>query len=380
MLTAEGCRARRRRLWDSLTDACDLLLVSDPHHLAYLANYAPSPFTFRTVGANALLILEPERATLVGDNLVRPFLDLAHVDEIVAPVWYEGKRSARNRRDLLPATVLDHLGGKPPRRVGLEGNWLPTAISEGLRASRADVEWTEIGPTLLSLRRCKDDDEVAAIRRSIRAGEAGIAAARSELRPGLTEIEAYQIIEAAIQIDQGGRAFVYGDFVSGPESRRRLGPPTARVLKPGDLFLIDFSVVVDGYRGDIATTLVVGGEPTAEQLACFEGCRHALAVGETQLRPGVPCLEIDAAIRTALAETGQDPQSPGHLGHGIGLDHPEPPYIVAESAERLEIGDVVTLEPGQYDGSLGSLRWERNYRITPGGFELLSHHPLTLGT
>ena len=77
MLTAEGCAARRERLWGALPAPCDLLIVGDPSHLTYFAGYAPSPFVFRTVESGALLLLEPGRATLVADDMLGPFLDRA---------------------------------------------------------------------------------------------------------------------------------------------------------------------------------------------------------------------------------------------------------------------------------------------------------------
>src|SRR3954467_9468860 len=106
MLTAEGCSARRDRLWEALPASCDLLILAAPEHLVYFANFYPSPFVFRTVESGALLVLEPGRATLVADNLLEPFLDRAHVDENVAPVWYSGQRSTVHRRSLLVDSVL----------------------------------------------------------------------------------------------------------------------------------------------------------------------------------------------------------------------------------------------------------------------------------
>src|SRR3954471_21054894 len=101
MLTAEGCALRRSRLWDALPEPCDLLLLGDPAHLIYFANDAPSPFIFRSADAAAVLVLEPGRSTLVADNVAQPSCDLAHVDEVVAPAWYEGKSSTGGRRERL---------------------------------------------------------------------------------------------------------------------------------------------------------------------------------------------------------------------------------------------------------------------------------------
>src|SRR4051812_40691808 len=176
MLTAEGCAGRRKRLWGAVPAGCDALIVGDPSHLIYFAGYAPSPFVFRTVESGALLLLEPGRSTLVADNLLRPFLDRAFADEVVAPVWYDGTRSAPARRGRLVASALDRLASMPGRRVGVELSSVPSGVVEGLRAARPGIEFVDLGPVIRPLRRSKDPDELEVLRRSMRAGEAGLAA------------------------------------------------------------------------------------------------------------------------------------------------------------------------------------------------------------
>jgi len=106
---------------------------------------------------------------------------------------------------------------------------------------------------------------------------------------------------------------------------------------------------------------------------------HALEVGESMLRPGTECRSIDQAIRAAYAEHQFRSDAPGHAGHGLGLGHPEAPYIVSESDETLQAGDVITLEPSLFPAGLeGGVRIERNYLITESGFETLSRHALAL--
>src|SRR5262245_41789804 len=111
MLTGPGCVGRRARLWAALPRLCDVLILADPQSLIYFANYAPSPFVFRSSDAGAVLVLTPDRTVLVADQMVRPYLDEAHVDEVVAPVWYDARRSAPHRKDQLIASVLDVLRG-----------------------------------------------------------------------------------------------------------------------------------------------------------------------------------------------------------------------------------------------------------------------------
>ncbi len=379
MLTAEGCAARRKRLWDALPSPCDVLVVGDPAHLTYFAGYVPSPFVFRTVESGAILLLEPGRATLVADDMVKGFLEKAFVDERVAPRWYDGQHSAPYRQGLLVASTLGALAKIPGKRVGIEMAGVPSGVAEGLRASRPGLEILDMGPLIRPLRRSKNPDEIETLRRSMRAGEAAQAAALAEVRPGMTELDACLIVHRAAGASAGEPVIVYGDFASGPRCYRdKGGPPTSRSIEPGDLLLLDFSVIVSGYRGDFTNTFAVGGAPTERQREMFEACLGAIKAGESRLKPGAAGRDVDAAVRGHFATLGLDHAFTSHSGHGLGLGHPEPPYFVPESTDTLVEGDVVALEPGLYIDGVGGMRFERNYLITADGFETLSNHELRI--
>ena len=287
MLTALGSKLRRDRLWRALTSECDVLLVADPSHLIYLAAFVPSPFVFRTVESAALLILEPDRATLVADDMLGPFLDRAFADEIVAPCWYDGNHSAPHRRTQLVESTLNRLSRMSPKRIGVELSSVPAGVIEGLRSARPGLEIVDIAPIIRQLRRSKDPDEIEVLRRSMRAGEKGQAAALEQIKPGMTELDAYRIVQNSAIMELGEPAILYGDFASGPRCEiEKGGPPTSRRIEPGDLLLLDFSVVVSGYRGDFTNTFAVGQGPTARQRELFEACVGALHAGEASLKPG----------------------------------------------------------------------------------------------
>lgn len=171
---------------------------------------------------------------------------------------------------------------------------------------------------------------------------------------------------------------VYGDFAVSPGPERAGGPPTERVLLPGDMFILDFSVVLRGYRSDFTNTLVVGREPTSEQRQLFDLSVAAMAAGEKELREGAACRAVYDAVRGAFDKAGMAKHFPHHAGHGIGLSHPEAPFFVREATETLRAGDVVTLEPGLYVTGVGGLRIENNYLITETGYERLSNHAIAL--
>lgn len=379
MLTAEGTAARRERLWSALPRPCDVLVITDPSHLIYFANFAVSPFEYRANDAGAVLLLTPERSVLVVDNLLKPYAQQAQVDEFLAPIWYEGKHSAGHRRALLIETALKALEAHPGGRVGIEMAATPAGMLRGLETARPDLECLDLDPIIRPLRRAKDPDEIELLKRSLRAIDAGMAVGLHDVEPGTPEREMYLMIQRAAFGAIGQQAVVYGDFLTGPRCECRTGPPTDRVIEPGDLVLLDFSVIVHGYRGDTANTFVAGGAaPTDRQRGLYDACIEALNAGEARLGPGVPCREVDAAVRGTLERHRLDQYCPGHAGHGLGLGHPEPPYIVPESTETLAIGDVVTLEPGIFLPGVAGMRYERNYLITDDGFEVLSGHLLAL--
>jgi Xaa-Pro aminopeptidase len=180
-------------------------------------------------------------------------------------------------------------------------------------------------------------------------------------------------------VELGEPAILYGDFASGPRCEtEKGGPPTSRRIEPGDLLLLDFSVVVSGYRGDFTNTFAVGQGPTARQRELFEACLGALHAGEASLKPGASGRAVDSAVRGFFGSLKLAHAFTSHSGHGLGLGHPEPPYFVPASDDSLVIGDVVALEPGLYIQGEGGMRIERNYLITSDGFQTLSHHEIRI--
>jgi Xaa-Pro aminopeptidase len=210
----------------------------------------------------------------------------------------------------------------------------------------------------------------------MRATDAGHAWGRANIKPGMTELDVYASVARAVYESLGHWAVVYGDFTVATGSKRG-GPPTPHVLKKGETFILDYSVIVQGYRSDFTNTLVVGGAPSAEQERLFGLCVKAMEAGERELKAGAKCQTVYDAIRGVFAGAGVADHFPTHAGHGLGVMHPEAPFIVRHSTETLVAGDVVTLEPGLYLGDIG-IRIEHNYHITGTGCERLSGHVISL--
>lgn len=377
-LSMDGCDARLRKLWQALPEWVEWAVISSPDHLAYFCNFFADRFSFTSESFCGVLILERGgNRCLVTDRAAKAAASRAFTDDLRCPVWYDGSRSVIERRAHLVETAIAQLADRHCRHLAIEFSSCPAAIVSYLRTTGDEPNLYNLEPIVRELRRTKMSDEVAVLRQSARAAEAGHQAALREIAPGMTELEAFAVIQQAVVAQAGRLVPLYGDFVAGQRTQSGGGPPTTNQIKLADLFILDFSVVIDEYRCDFANSFTVGARPTPEQLELYEACCEAMAAGERLLRPDTPCAGVDAAVRASFSKRGCEGNFTHHSGHGVGLAHPEPPYIVRHSTDVLREGDVVTLEPGLYVEGLGGVRYERNYLITGSGFEVLSNHALT---
>ena len=174
------------------------------------------------------------------------------------------------------------------------------------------------------------------------------------------------------------QAVVYGDFVTGPRCETGGGMPSDRVIGKSDLVLLDFSVILHGYRGDFATTFACQGPATTEQRRLADACVQAMAAGEKLLAPGRDCRDIDHAVRASFASQQLDQFFTSHSGHGLGLGHPDAPYIVADSTDSLMVGDIVANPAFLFTASRDALRTKLPHH--GHGLRELDTSRLTLGS
>ena len=371
MLTKDGCHTRLARLRDSVPEGSDAIVIHLPEHLLYLANFFPLPNSLNYHSSSFLLADKDGGTTLFVDNWLADPKEAA-VDEVVVSDWYTSTGAAQNRAAVVAKELRSRLDRLKVKTLAAEASHLPSGVAAGLQ-SVVDIE-----PHLRDLRQIKDADEVKAIERGIRTAEAIHHASRDLVRPGMTELEFYSQLVARAIVAAGAPFVMMCDLASGPRAAAGGGAPTRRTMHEGELVIMDMFPYVEGYRGDIANTLVVGGHPSQEQQDLFETVLAGLHAGEEKLRPGTPVKEIHRAIDARFRDSRSDRRLTHHAGHAIGLGHPEAPELVPESDAILRQGMVLTLEPGLYGVSTGGIRLEHNYLITEDGFRRLSNHKLSL--
>lgn len=377
MLTAEGCSDRRIRLWDALPDEYQWVLIADPRHVQYFCNFWVNPIGFSTCERGLLLLERQGKATLIADNFTRrsaasdPF-----VDNQLLGAWYDHKHSVLNRDHILIQQLKNVRSTLAGRRGLVEAEWLPVMVCDELDLG-FETRSLELGSIIRQLRRQKEPDEIVLLERCMRACEIGHRRALEFVQPGVTDLEVYLEVQMAAQAAAGLPCVVYGDFRSvNAMTPKRGGLPTNQRLEDGDLFILDYSVVIGGYRSDFTNTISVAS-PTAEQAEIFETVKAALLAAEDRLAAGVRAADIYESASRVLQDAGHAALV-HHCGHGLGLGHPEPPILVPASDDVLLSGDVVTIEPGLYVEGIGGVRLEHNYLVSDHGARRMSQHELRL--
>ncbi|QDU80608.1 putative peptidase [Polystyrenella longa] len=398
MLSKEGCLSRRKRLWNELPADIEWILLADPRSVLYFSNFLVNPLSF-SGGERCWLLLERQgKASLLGDNFsIRSASAEPFIDEEIVEKWYDHKHSIGNRDHALVAALKQVAPSLKDRPGVIETEWMPSAIlgvmghggfscsevasskneSCGSESKESAPARIALGSLVRELRRQKEPDEIELLKLCMKATDAGHARAKEIIKPGISEFEIYREVQNAALAAAGRPGLVYGDFRANNAAMPKAGGlPTDYVLKEQDIFVLDYSVVLHGYRSDFTNAYAVG-EPTSDQQKIFNICLECLHAGAEYLKAGVSAKSVYETVTKPMLDAGY-PALGHHAGHGIGLGHPESPILVPESTDTLLSGDVVTLEPGMYIEGIGGVRIEHNYLITETGAEQLSNHEISL--
>lgn len=247
---------------------------------------------------------------------------------------------------LVPATV-GHAG---PRRY-LLSDGLRAAFVLGLQAVLADARWGVASSVLAPLRRVKDAEEVALLRAAAQAADRAIERVIGGPLVGRTEADVARDVRDAL-VDEGHDTAEFWIVASGPNSASPHHEPGDRPIRAGEPLLLDIGGRRAGYCSDITRTVWVAGEGGAGPDAGFRRIygltAAAQAAAREAVRPGISFEALDAVAREIITAGGHGHHFIHRLGHGIGLEVHEEPYLVAGNAEAAVAGNTFSCEPGIY--------------------------------
>jgi Xaa-Pro aminopeptidase len=339
----------------------DVLLVTRLPNVRYLTGFT---------GSAGMVLVAPDELLLVTDGRYaeqsQEQLAAAGVDAriVIAPT------EARQRETLGDAV-------RPFARVGLEAHGVTWA------QQRSFAEWfapSELVPTehvVETLRARKEPGEVDRIRAACAIADDALAEVLPTLHQRPTERAFALDLEWAMR-ERGAQRTSFETIVaSGPNGAKPHARPTDRPIEAGELVVIDFGCVVDGYCSDMTRTVSVG-DPGADARRVWDVVAASQRAGRAAVRAGVTCAAVDHASRSVIEDAGWGETFAHGTGHGVGLEIHEAPRVAATSDGTLASGHVVTVEPGVYLPGVGGVRIEDTVVVTSAGAEALTAFPKSL--
>jgi Xaa-Pro aminopeptidase len=353
-----GRLPRLRALMDAA--GVEALLLTHLTNIRYLTGFT---------GSAALFLVLPDGALFVTDGRYR---DQSHEQLTANGIDATIEISAMEQDERRAA------GARGVARVGLEATHVTWSAKRRYAAKVFDgAELVATENLVEQLRVTKDDGEIARIEHACRIADDALA----EVLPRLAEEPAER--DFGLELDTAMRRLGASDVSfetivgSGPNGAKPHARPTERRIREGDLVVLDFGALFDGYHSDMTRTVCVGA-PTETQRRMDEVVRAAQAAGVPAVRPGVTGREVDQVCRDVIGEAGWADAFLHGTGHGVGLDIHEDPRVAQSGAATLEPGHVVTVEPGVYLPEHGGVRIEDTVVVTPDGCRPLTTAPKDL--
>jgi Xaa-Pro aminopeptidase len=359
--SAQDFAARMERAARSAADAgLAGALVTPGPDLLYLTGYAPVAVTERIT----MLVLPVEKdPTMIVPRLERPDAENAPAAPRLRLVdWTDGSD---------PYEATARLLSGAGRYAVSDSAWAMHLL--GLQEHLPDSRYVSMTAALPMLRAIKDDDEIQRLSGAAEAADSAYYDILTVRFAGRTEAE--------VAADLAELLRTYGhtqvDFTvvgSGPNGANPHHEIGDRVIADGDMIVLDFGGLKDGYGSDTTRTVHVG-EPTQEEQRVHDIVRQAQQAGFEAVRPGIECQEVDRVPRRLITEAGYGEYFIHRTGHGIGLTTHEPPYLVEGETQVVQPGMCFSIEPGIYLPGRFGVRIEDIVTVTADGGRRLNRTP-----
>jgi len=292
MLKRTGCIERQQRLLKRMEQENWDLFVTGNFRTVYYFTGALTP-----ADVPALLAIHGDgKCTLVTSSKQAEWAD----EILPLETWSMDRAVTMPMRDAtsLLANALLRKPGAPISRCAVEMAATPGLV-EGAVRHLSGASITDASETLLALRKRKEEDEIEEIRQALGLCSTAYLTARDAIEPGLTEIDVFNALQSAVTRSAGTSVALLGDFACGERAIGGGGPPTERLVRPNDLYILDLFPAPALYFGDTCRTFSVG-PPTDLQYRAWEIVNEAVQLAESSVKPGVAARDVYRTVKEFL--------------------------------------------------------------------------------
>jgi Xaa-Pro aminopeptidase len=338
----------------------EILFVNNIDNVRYVTGYSPVSAPVLLHSSWAAVDVASREVTLFGLNF--------YVDSIEAHFpWITDVRPVATD---MAAEIAKRASGR--RRIALD-SFVPYFTGHALVGRLDGTDVVDASATLSRTRAIKSPAELEILRRSVAIAEIGMNAGIGACQEGVREFEAAAEAEYAMR-RAGAEGFPFMNVITSGENVAIMQElSTDRIMRHGDLVMLDLGCLFEGYNSDFARSVVVGDAPTEEQRRMYGVVHTALMEMTAAIGPGVRVNTLDAIARRVIDEGGFGPWTYTYfVGHGIGMSPWELPIVDAETTTALEPGMVIDIEPGIHKPGVGGVRLEDTILITDTGCEVLT--------
>ena len=337
----------------------EAMLVSNFTNVTYLTGFT---------GDDSFLLVTPKEQLIISDSRYTTQLEQecpglkVHIRANITPI--------------LDATV-QVLKGAKVGSLAIEGDSMTVSEHAKLVENAKGTTITVAPGWIEQLRQIKDKHEIDETRLAARQAEKAFRVLSYSLRPEMTEKEAADLLEYQMRLNGAkGAAFQSIIGVGANAALPHYRPGNVKIGED-DFVLIDWGATAKHYRSDLTRVLVTGKlSPKLERV--YGVVLKAQMAAIDAIRPGVTGREVDQVARGIITDAGFGKQFGHGLGHGLGLDIHEAPRLNAANDRPLEVGMIVTVEPGIYLPGWGGVRIEDDILVTKSGHEVLTNLPKEL--
>lgn len=338
------------------------ILLTDEANIYYLTGFHTTAKRPKQIGANAVVLLPDACYFVIPGKWERQIREQVFTQCRI--VVYDGTQPDYFEK------IAGLVSASFPV-IWTEFESIPLKLWMFLNERFPKMDWMDITRTMEKARLVKSEYEILRLKKAAAAAVAAMEYAQRHIQEGMQEWELAAEVEYQMR-KRGSEGVPFTmKALSGPKSAQVTEVPGMRTIRKGELILLDFGAVCDGYASDWTRTFCIG-EPDRKQVEIYESVFRIKETCERMLSPGVSIEQLVQTAKRMAEESGFSAYYQTHLGHSVGIGSHEWPImdlgVEGELAEHM----VITIEPGIYVPGIGGVRLEDEYFITENGAEKLT--------